>query len=146
DLANRPKVSICIPAFQAERHLRSTIDSVLVQNYADLEIVIVDNNSSDGTREILESIKDDRVRIIRNATTLSMVDNWNRAVRESQGQFVKLVCADDVLEPDCIAIEVALLAGNPDLALISARADFINDEGIFLRRSRGLGGIVGRQS
>jgi glycosyltransferase involved in cell wall biosynthesis len=67
----RPKVSLCIPAFQAERHLQATIDSVLAQDYSDMEIVIVGNNSSDGTRAILEMVKDDRVLIIRNTTTLA---------------------------------------------------------------------------
>ena len=114
----RPKVSVCIPAFQAERHLQATIDSVLAQDYADLEIVIVDNNSSDGTREILEMVKDDRVLIIRNATTLPMVDNFNLAVQQSQGQFVKLICADDALQPDCIAAQSKVLEDNPDVALV----------------------------
>lgn len=142
----RPKVSLCIPAYQAERHVQATIDSVLAQNYADLEIVIVDNNSSDGTRDILEQIDDDRVRIIRNPTTLPMGDNWNRAVSESQGRYVKMVCADDILEPDCIAAQVAVLEGSPDVALVSARFDFIDDEGKSLIRARGLGGVVGQHS
>jgi len=140
-----PKASICIPAYQAARHLRATIDSVLAQNYCDLEILFIDNNSTDGTREILETIKDDRVRIIRNATTLSIYDNWNRAVRESRGVFVKLVCADDLLEPDCIAAQVAVLEENPDVKLVSGRTDFIDDEGELLRPARGISGIVGRQ-
>jgi glycosyltransferase involved in cell wall biosynthesis len=146
DRACRPKASICIPAYQAERHIRATINSVLTQNYADLEIVIVDNNSSDGTREILEEIDDERVRVIRNATTLSMVDNWNLAVRESHGEFVKLVCADDILESDCIAAQIAVLEGNPDVALVSARTNFIDDDGKLLRRAVGPDGVIGRHS
>jgi glycosyltransferase involved in cell wall biosynthesis len=144
--SRQPKVSLCIPAFQAERHLKATLDSVLAQNYSNLEIVIVDNNSSDGTRDILATVTDDRVRIIRNTTTVPMVDNWNLVVQQSRGQFVKLICADDTIEPDCAAAQSAILQGNPDVALVSARTDFIDDEGMLLRRARGLGGVVGRQS
>ena len=142
----RPKVSVCIPAFQAKSHLQSTIDSVLAQSYPDLEIVVVDNNSSDGTRDILEAIDDDQVQIVRNATTLPIADNWNRAVRESNGEYVKLLCADDVLEPDCVASQVAVLEGSRDIAVVSARVNFIDDNGSLLRRARGLGRIVGRHS
>ncbi|TFV59923.1 glycosyltransferase [Mycobacterium sp. PS03-16] len=144
----RTKVSICIPAFQAERHLQTTIDSVLAQDDAglDLEIVIVDNNSSDGTRRILEKLDDDRVRVIRNETTLPMVDNFNHAIRQSRGEFVKLVCADDTLEPDCIAAQCAVLADNPDVALVAVRTDFIDDAGKLLRRARGVARIAGRHS
>jgi glycosyltransferase involved in cell wall biosynthesis len=142
----RPNVSLCIPAFQAERHLQATIDSVLAQNYADLEVVIVDNNSSDGTRDILERLNDDRVRVIRNAKTLPIADNFNLAVQQSRGKFVKLICADDTLEPDCIAAQVEVLEASTEVALVAVLTDFIDDEGELLRQAKGLGGIVGRHS
>jgi Glycosyl transferase family 2 len=144
----RGSVSICIPAFQAERHLQTTIDSVLAQDYAglDLEVVVVDNNSSDGTREILANLADDRVRVIRNETTLPMVDNFNYAVGQSRGEFVKLVCADDTLEPDCLAAQCEVLATNPEVVLVAVRTDFIDDEGKLLRRARGVARIAGRHS
>ena len=83
----RPKVSICVPAYQAERHLRSTIESLLAQNYLDFEIVIVDNHSTDGTADILKTFDDPRIRVIRNEATLSMVDNFNLAVSQCQGDL-----------------------------------------------------------
>lgn len=140
----RPKASVCIPAYQAERHLQTTIDSVLAQNYHDFEVVVVDNNSTDGTWEILEAIHDDRVRIVRNSTTLPIYDNWNRAIREGRGELVKLVCADDLLGPECIAEQVAVLDEHRDVTLVSGRTDFVDDEGKLLRSSRGIQGIVGR--
>lgn len=142
----RPTVSLCIPAFQAEQYLQTTIDSVLAQTYGDLEIVIVDNGSSDGTADIVGRIDDDRVRVIRNPTTLSLVDNFNLAVRQCHGDYVKLVCADDVLQPDCVAAQAAVLESHPGVALVASRTDYIDDEGLPLVRSRGLGGVVGRRS
>lgn len=141
-----PRVSLCIPAFQAERYLQATIDSVLAQTYGNFEVVIVDNGSSDGTRAIVENIDDDRVRVIRNPTTLPLVDNFNLAVQHCRGEFVKLVCADDILEPECVAAQAEILESHPDVALVSARTDFIDDEGRLLVRARGLGGVVGRRS
>ncbi|TGD86905.1 glycosyltransferase [Mycolicibacterium sp. CH28] len=144
--STRPKVSLCIPAYNAGRYLRDTIDSVLAQKYADLEIVIVDNNSSDETQSILDGMTDPRVRVIRNPTTLSASDNHNRAVQLSQGEFVKVISADDTLMPTCVAAQAAVLDQHSDIALVASRTDFIDDAGVLLFPSRGLRGVLGRQS
>jgi Glycosyl transferase family 2 len=83
----RPKVSLCISAFQAKRHLKTTIDSCLAQHDVGLELVI-DNNSSGGTQDILESVNDDRVRIIRSATTVSLAEDFNVAIHPPAGSVV----------------------------------------------------------
>lgn len=137
--------SVCIPAYQAERHLRVTLDSVLDQTHPNLEVVVVDNNSTDGTAAILDELTDPRVRVVRNPTTVSMVDNFNIAIRESRGDYVKLVCADDTLMPDCVQVQAAALDAMPHVKLVSARTDFIDDDGAMMRPARGLGKIVGRQ-
>ncbi|CAN5137165.1 glycosyltransferase [soil metagenome] len=140
-----PKVSLCVPAYQAERHLHSTVASLLAQEYHDFELVIVDNNSSDGTSAILEAFHDSRIRVIRNAATIPLVDNFNLAVAQCRGEFVKLVCADDILHPQCVAAQSAVLERNPDIALVSVQTDFVDDDGSLLRPARGLRGIVGRR-
>lgn len=144
--ARRPTVSLCISTFKAERDLQATIDSCLAQHYSELELVIIDDNGSDGTRDILEAVNDDRVRIIRSATTVPITDNFNLAVQQSNGQFVKLVCAGDTLHPDCIAKQAKALERNPDVALVAVRTDRIDYEGKLLTHACGLVGLVGRHS
>ncbi|WP_370329723.1 glycosyltransferase family 2 protein [Mycolicibacterium hippocampi] len=145
ELRTRPAVSICIPAYQARCHLPATLDSALAQDSADFEIVIVDNNSSDGTDRLLDGLTDPRVRVLRNEATVPMIDNFNLAVRHSRGRYVKVVCADDTLAPDCVRVQAAVLDAMPAVSLVSARTDFIDDAGALLRPDRGLPGIVGRQ-
>jgi glycosyltransferase involved in cell wall biosynthesis len=142
----RPKVSLCISAFQAKRDLKTTIDSCLAQRDVGLELVIIDNNSSGGTQDILESVNDDRVRIIRSATTVSLAEDFNVAVQQSDGRYVKLVCAGDTLHPDCIAEQAKVLEGNADVALVAVQTDRVDDEGNLLTHARGLAGLVGRHS
>lgn len=142
---DRPKVSLCVPAYQAERHLRSTIESLLAQEHDDFELVVIDNHSSDGTAEVLKGFDDSRIRVIRNESTVPLVDNFNLAVQQCRGEFVKLVCADDILYPECIAAQSAILERNPDVALVSVQTDFVDDDGSLLRPGRGLRGIVGRR-
>lgn len=133
-----------MPAYQAERHLRKTVESLLAQRYHDLEVVIVDNHSTDATGAILESFENDRIRVIRNDTTLSMVENFNVAVSLCRGDFVKLVCADDTVTDDCIAVQAAVLERDPGIALVGVQTDFVDDDDELLRPARGLRGITGR--
>jgi glycosyltransferase involved in cell wall biosynthesis len=145
-MAAAPTVSICVPAYQAEYHLRKTLDSVLAQDHSSFEVVVVDNHSTDGTRAILDGFHDDRLRIIRNSTTLPMVENFNTAVRNSRGRYVKLVCADDLLRRDCVRRQAKVLDEQDDVVLVSARTDFVDDHGDLMRPARGLAGITGRHT
>jgi glycosyltransferase involved in cell wall biosynthesis len=142
----RPAVSICIPAYQAYRHLAATLDSALAQDSSDFEVVVIDNHSTDGTERLLRGVADPRVRVLRNSDTVPMMDNFNIAVQHSRGRYVKVVCADDILTPDCVRVQAAILDAMPDVSLVSARTDFIDDCGQMMRPDRGLPGIVGLQT
>lgn len=141
-----PAVSLCIPAYQAERHLRETLDAAFAQTFEDMEIVVLDNNTTDGTREILEAANDPRLRIERNDHTLSMPDNWNRVVEMCRAPLIKLLCADDLIDANCVADQVAVLENQPEVALVSCKTNLIDDVGQSLRRSTGLRRLTGRHS
>ncbi|MDW5610190.1 glycosyltransferase [Mycolicibacterium sp. jd] len=139
-----PKVSVCIPAYQAAAYLQPLLDSVLSQAYDDFEVVVIDNHSTDGTSDILARVDDPRLRVMRNPATLPFVENWNLLVSQSRGEFVKLVCADDLLKPGCLAAQASVLDNNPDVALVSVKCDFIDDNERLIVPARGLDGIEGQ--
>lgn len=141
---NSPAVSVCVPAYQAERYLADTVRSVLSQTFGDFELVVLDNASTDRTREILAGFTDPRLRVVRNERVLPLADNWNRAVAETSAPLVKLVCADDLLHPRCLAAQYGVLASDPGLALVCSRRDLINEEARLISRNRGLRGLLGR--
>lgn len=116
-----PLVSICIPAYNYGRYLPAAIESVLAQTYRDFELVIVDNASSDDTPEIVKRYAsvDKRIRSVRNEVTIDMADNWNRCLEAAAGTYVKILCADDLLEPGCIEKSVRILLDNPHVSLVS---------------------------
>jgi nucleoside-diphosphate-sugar epimerase len=126
-----PLVSICIPVYNCKKYIAQAIDSVLSQSYTDFELIIVDNASTDGTLEVVARYTDPRIRLIRNKTNLGLEANWNKAVMEAKGKYIKLLPADDYLYPLCIERQVDVFE-NPDsnsLALVTCSRDIIDPEG-----------------
>ena len=129
-------VAVCIPVYQGERHLEATVRSVLDQTLADVELVVLDNASTDGTAAVLAEIDDPRLTVWRNPVTVDMVTNFRRAVALSHAPLVKLLPADDVLEPDCLDTQVAAFAADPGLALVVGRKHLVDEHGRVLARGR----------
>src|SRR5436190_12136963 len=99
-----PLVTVCIPTFNGIRHIRDCMDSVLGQSCADLEVLIVDDCSSDGTRSVVQEYasSDSRVRVFVNQENLGLVPNWNGWGDLVKGTWLKLVFQDEVIELNCI--------------------------------------------
>jgi len=138
-----PSVSVCIPVYQGERFLAETIRSVLDQSFRDLELVILDNASTDTSGEIARSFGDPRIRVERNATTVSQADNWNRVVQLCRAPLVKLVCADDLLHPRCLELQVGPMEADPGLAVVASRRHMIDEQSRVIVPRRGLAGLIG---
>lgn len=118
-----PKVSILIPVYNRKKYIAECIQSALDQTFSDLEIVIVDNFSDDGTWEICQeyAARDSRIRIFRNETNIGPVRNWIRCAQESPSEYSKILFSDDLLEPDCIERMLQPLE-NPDVGLVFCAA------------------------
>lgn len=138
-------VSVCVPVFQGERHLRAALDSVLAQTGVDFEVVVVDNASTDSTAAILAGYDDPRLRVIRQPSTVGMTDNFAAAVEASQGDHVKVCCADDLLLPDALAAQSRVLSERPEISVVASRRLLIDDDGANAG-SVGLRGFLGRHS
>lgn len=138
-----PSVSVCIPVRNGEHFIAETVRSVLDQTYRDLELVVLDNASTDATGTVARSFSDPRVRVERNTSTLSLPDNWNRAVQLTRAPLVKLLCADDLLHPRCLELQVAPMEADPGLAVVASRRHMIDERSRVIMPRRGLSGLVG---
>ena len=98
-------VSVCIPTYNGSLFLRECLDSVLNQTFQDIEVVVVDDVSTDDTVSIVEEYmrSDKRVRLFVNKKNLGLVQNWNRCVDLAKGEWVKFVFQDDIIMPSCIS-------------------------------------------
>ena len=126
-----PVVSVCIPVYNTERFILDAVRSVLSQTYQDFEIVIVDNASTDRTRELLATLDDPRIRVFKNDENIGAQGNFNRAVSLARGEYVKVLCADDVLYPACLERQVAVLESDKsqEIAVVSSARDIIDEHG-----------------
>jgi glycosyltransferase involved in cell wall biosynthesis len=97
-----PLVSVCITTHNDGHWLEQSLKSVQDQTFGDLEIVVVDDASTDGTFEMLRRAGDRRVIAVRNERNLGEAGTTNRAFALARGEFVKLLHGDDLLAPDCI--------------------------------------------
>jgi glycosyltransferase involved in cell wall biosynthesis len=140
-----PLVSIVIPAYQNARFIDGTMSSALAQTYADLEVVVADHSSTDGTWEKLQAYADDpRVRLApRTPRGGGAPANWNAVTSLARGTYVKLLCGDDLIAPTCLARQVEELEAHPSAVLAAVRRDLIDPDDRVLLRSRGLGPLTG---
>jgi len=97
----RPRVSIGLPVYDGETFLEESIDSILGQTFSDFELIVSDNASTDGTREICEAkaAEDSRIRYLRQPENVGAAKNYNLLFHESRGEFFRWAADDDVCEP-----------------------------------------------
>ena len=125
-----PLVSIAIPTYNHADVVGAALRSALSQTYQHVEILLFDNASSDSTRQVIADVaKDDpRVRYVRNDVNLGMTGNFNACISAATGDFIKFLCADDLLSPDCVATMVEAFTRNPGVVLVASARQLVNEK------------------
>lgn len=140
-----PRVSVVVPAYNNGDFLAQTIQSILGQTYEDFELVISDHSSTDDTWQVMQQFAaDPRVRLERTDAGGGARRNWNRVSQLAAGEFVKLVCGDDLIAPTMLAEQVAAMdAAGPRAVMVASQRDLVDARGETFVRSRGLGRMDG---
>jgi len=120
-----PNISIGIPVYNQVETIANTIESVLSQTNRPNEIIISENHSTDGTKEIVESFSD-RVKIVRPPKHLSMSENWDFCVKSCSGEWIGLISGDDMLLPNYIESMQKGIVGNSDAVFIMGGWQIVN--------------------
>lgn len=119
-----------MPVYNGARFLRQAIDSVLSQSFHDLELLVVDDGSTDDSVAIASSVADPRLRCIPGQGHRGLVGTLNIGLRAATGQYVARLDADDVARPDRIDKQAALLDREPTVALVGSLARLIDERGV----------------
>ena len=144
-LREQSTVSVCIPAYNGAAVIGNALESAMRQDHAPLEILVLDNHSTDDTWRIVSEIAadDPRVRCIRHPENIGMARNFAACVSCATGEYVQILSADDVLESGCVSVLAAALDENP-AAVLAAGARVFTDEN--LREKRIVRARPGRES
>lgn len=135
---NKPKLSILIPVYNGMPYIKEAVHSVLEQDFDDFELIFSDNNSNDGTWEYVTSLNDYRIRCFRNAFNMGMVGNWNKALEYANGDYIKILPADDYILPGCLKKQVKILNEYSDVVLVCGAKRVIDSNGKHLFTKRFL--------
>ena len=134
-----PAVSVCIPSYNGAEYIERTLRSVLAQTFADFELIVCDDGSTDDTVSRVQRMDDARIRVVTPDARAGAAGNFQRAVSLARGEYVKLLCQDDLLYPDCLDTQVAALRAGADrgVVLVACQRDIVDDDDRVIYRGRG---------
>lgn len=136
------RISVIIPTYNNEKTIQETINSVLVQTFTDLEIIVINDGSNDRTVEIVQQISDPRVSIYSYSNS-GPATSRNRGIRKSQGEYLSFIDGDDLWTKDKLEIQYEALQNNPQAAVAYSGTDWIDEQGNFLRHASAPAGPSG---
>jgi glycosyltransferase involved in cell wall biosynthesis len=123
-------VSIVITSYNYARYLPHAIESALAQDYVPLEVLVLDNASTDETPAVLERYAaDPRFRAIRNDENIGLTPNHNKGLREARGEYILFLSADDRLIPGCITRAMRYYEQHPEIDILYGGIYFMDENG-----------------
>ena len=121
-----PLITVLMAAYNGGDYLKFSVESVLRQTYQDFEFLIIDDFGSDDSLRCVESLKDSRIRIHRNAVNLGQTRSLNIGLKLALGEYVARIDADDLAFPTWLETQFSFIKKNPRYAAVSARAVVID--------------------
>lgn len=129
----RIPLTVALLTYNRSNYLRESLGAVLGQTYKDFEILVMDNGSVDDTPEVVLSFKDDRIRYVRNAPGHTATFNAISAKWIARGDRILITHDDDIMEPDMLERQMALLEARPDLTAVWTNQSIIDENGGMLQ-------------
>lgn len=131
---DKPLVSVVLCTYNTEKYIAEALESVLAQTYTNFEFIIWDDGSTDGTKSIVDSFKDKRIKYFFHENTgLGMA--LRLACEKASGKYIARMDSDDVCLPERFEKEIAYLELHQDVVLVSSAVKYINEDGVVMGRS-----------
>jgi glycosyltransferase involved in cell wall biosynthesis len=129
-----PRVSFVVPTYNYARFVTQAVDSLLEQDFEALEVIVIDDCSTDATQQALQRYDSDpRVKLVHHSVNQGHIRTYNEGLEMAAGEFVGMLSADDVcLRPDAIARQVALFDGDPEVGFVYSPLTYVDESGSLL--------------
>jgi glycosyltransferase involved in cell wall biosynthesis len=136
-MKNKPLISILLPVHNASQTLSECLTSLISQSYKQIEIVAIDDFSSDNSYKILGAFKkkDQRLRIYKNVKRYGIAITLNRLVHKAKGDFIAFMDTDDISSPNRLKKQLNFLINNPSVVAVGSQCTFIDEKGKKIGRS-----------
>ena len=132
------RVSVVMPVYNGEKYLKQSIESVIQQSYKDWELIIVNDCSTDRSRDIMQSYVevDSRIRIVDNSNNLKLPMSLNAGFREARGEYLTWTSDDNLYKVNALEELVGYLENNPEIGLVYSDMDYVDASLNFIKEQR----------
>ncbi|MDR2040279.1 MAG: glycosyltransferase [Bacteroidales bacterium] len=122
-------VSVIMPVYNTEKYVGEAIESILNQEFADFEFIIIDDGSTDNSLQVIQSYNDPRIRLITNNSNIGNYPSRNRAMQLAQGKYICVMDADDIAMPNRLLTQFNFMEFNPDYVALGSFAFVLHANG-----------------
>lgn len=130
-----PKISIIMSCYNHDKFVSEAINSVLNQSFKDFEFLIIDDNSTDKTFDIVNSFRDPRIKAFRNEKNFGMVFNTNSLINKSTGEYIAIINSDDSWLPEKLQKQLDFLENNVDYGACFTLANIIDEDNKIIKNN-----------
>lgn len=134
----KPKVSVVIPSYNHGKFIKNAVNSVLNQTYKNFELIIIDDNSTDNSRKVINSFKDKRIRKYYNSNNEGAVATLNQLIDLANGEYIALLNSDDMWSNDKLEKQIKILEEKKEYSACFTWANFIDEKGNNIYKSDDL--------
>lgn len=122
-----PKVSVILPAYNAEKYIKEAVDSILGQTFMNFELIVINDCSKDSTEKILLSYTDPRLVYVKNEQNLGVAGTLNKGLSLAKGTYIARMDADDISLPERFRKQVSYLDAHPDVAVLGTAVEIFGE-------------------
>ncbi|MBL0334124.1 MAG: glycosyltransferase [Chitinophagaceae bacterium] len=126
---NPPLLSVVMPVFNCAPYLKEAVDSILLQDFKDFELILINDGSSDNSEQIIHSIQDPRIVYILNEQNMGLVFTLNKGIDAAKGRFIARMDGDDICTPGRFSKQVVYMQQHPETDLLAGVVELIDEQG-----------------
>jgi glycosyltransferase involved in cell wall biosynthesis len=129
---NTPLVSVIMPVYNASLYLQDAVESILNQDYNNLELLIINDGSTDHSEQLILTYSDTRIRYYKNDSNLKLIATLNKGLSLARGKYIARMDADDISLPTRLSEQVAFFEANAEYGLVGTNAEIIRRESSYI--------------